>query len=120
MRLHHLAIQVRDLERSGRFYRDLLGLPEVRRQPHSIWLDAQGTLLMLEQCRGPEAPDPWKSDRAGLHLLALAVAPTDRASLRGKLEAAGTVVELETDFTFYVRDPDGTRLGFSSWPEPSR
>lgn len=120
MKLHHVAIQVRDLERARAFYVDVLGLPEVRRQAHSIWVDAEGTVLMLELCSGQEAADLWKSDRAGLHLLSFAMPSTERARWRGALEAAGHPLEGETDFTLYFRDPDGTRIGISSYPVPSR
>ena len=47
--LHHIAIQVADLERSLTFYRDLLGLDEVRRQAHSAWLLTGDVILMLER-----------------------------------------------------------------------
>jgi hypothetical protein len=120
MRVHHVAIQVRDLERARAFYVGALGLLEVRRQPHSIWVDADGVILMLESCFGPEEPDAWKSDRAGLHLLALAMAPGDRVSWKARLAAAGVVIEAESDFSVYFRDPDGTRLAVSSYPEKSR
>lgn len=120
MHIHHVAIQVRDLERAAAFYGDLLGMAELRRQPHAIWLDADGTIVMLERCVGSDPPDTWRSDRAGLHLLAFTIDPDARTTLRLRLENAGHAVEQETDFTFYVRDPDGTRLGFSSWPHPSR
>jgi glyoxylase I family protein len=75
LQLHHVAIQVSDLERAGAFYSGLLGLPEVRRQPHSIWLDAGGVILMLEVVQsgataGRPELTPWKSDRPGLHLVA--------------------------------------------------
>jgi glyoxylase I family protein len=120
MKLHHLAIQVQDLERARRFYVEVLGLPEVRRQPHAIWVDADGVLLMLEKCAGLAGADPWKSERAGLHLLSLAIEPMARASWVERLAAAGHALEAETDFTVYVRDPDGTRIGLSSYPQPSR
>lgn len=120
MRVHHVAIQVRDLERSRAFYVDVLGLPETRRQPHSIWVDAEGTILMLEQCDGTQdAPDAWKSARPGLHLLALAIAPDAREAWRARLAKAGAPIEGETAFTLYTRDPDGCRIGLSSYPEKS-
>ena len=117
MRVHHIAIQVRDLERARTFYVDVLGLPEVRRQPHAIWVDADGTLLMLEKCMDASDAPPWKHMRAGLHLLALAIAPHERAAWRARLAKAGAPLEGETGFTLYTRDPDGTRIGLSSYPE---
>ena len=119
MRVHHIAIQVRDLERARAFYVEVLGLPEVRRQPHAVWVDAEGTLVMLEQSADVDAPPPWQSARAGLHLLALQIGPTERAAWRARLIAAGAPIEGETGFTLYTRDPDGTRIGLSSYPAPA-
>ena len=120
MKLHHVAVQVRDLERARAFYADVLGLKETRRQAHSIWLDADGVVVMLELCSGDVADDAWKSDRPGLHLLALSMAASERATWISKLEGAGHAIEAETDYTIYMRDPDGTRIGLSSYPEKSR
>ena len=118
MRLHHVAIQVRDLERARAFYVDVLGLNEVRRQEHSIWVDGEGVLLMLERCSADDVT-AWKSDRAGLHLLALSIEAGMREEWRAKLLAAGCVVEGETAFTLYTRDPDGARIGLSHYPHPA-
>ena len=128
LRVHHIAIQVADLERARAFYVDVLGLPETRRQPHSIWLDAGGAIVMLERppADAPDAtaprgePAPWKSARTGLHLLALDIPADAREAWRAKLVAAGAPLEGETAFTLYTRDPDGTRIGLSSYPVPAR
>ncbi|OGQ18789.1 MAG: hypothetical protein A2138_11750 [Deltaproteobacteria bacterium RBG_16_71_12] len=119
MRVHHVAIQVVDLERARRFWVELLGLPEVRRQDHALWVDAQGTTLMLESCAGHPPSDPWRSQRSGLFLIALAIAPAERERWRARLTEAGHPIEGETAYTLYVRDPDGTRVGLSHHPEPS-
>lgn len=120
MRIHHLAVQVSDLKRAVGFWHGVLGLREVRRQAHSVWLDAGGTVVMLEICRGNgEPPAPFVDDRAGLHLVAFAIAPQERSSLRARLTAAGIAIEGETAFTMYVRDPDGTRVGLSHYPDPA-
>ena len=117
MRVHHIAIQVPDLERAARFYGDVIGLAEVRRQPHSIWLDAGGVVLMLEKCAGSGLAPPWKSDVPGLHLLALAIEPARREEWRARLTAAGLTIEAETRFTIYARDPFGNRFGLSHYPD---
>jgi catechol 2,3-dioxygenase-like lactoylglutathione lyase family enzyme len=123
--LHHLAIQVVDLEVSFAFYAVLLGLPEVRRQPHSIWLQAGPVLLMLERCEGSETADrddeeaSFSSRHPGLHLVALRIEAVKRDAWRSRLREAGVVVEKETSFTLYVRDPDGVRVGLSHYPDPN-
>lgn len=119
MRVHHIAIQVRDLERARAFYVDVLGLSETRRQPHSLWVEAEGVILMLEHATDPQGAPPWKSATAGLHLLALTIGAQERAAWKAKLSAAGAPIEGETGFTLYTRDPDGTRIGLSSYPAPS-
>lgn len=116
MQIHHLAIQVFDLERARSFYVDLLGLREIRRQPHSIWLDAGGTILMLERCSQGAPKPPWRSHTPGLHLLAFTIPARERESFRRRLESASVALEGESPYTLYFRDPDGNRLGLSHYP----
>lgn len=116
--VHHVAVQVLDLERARAFYVDVLGLAEVRRQPHSIWVQAGATIVMLERGSAPRAVE-WKAPDAGLHLLAFAIPESEREQWRAKLTAAGAPLEGETGFTLYTRDPDGTRLGLSHYPDPA-
>ncbi len=113
MRLHHLAIEVRDLARAEAFYAGVLGLSVRRRlsaadgTPRSVWLDLDGAVLMLERrlrLGGAEG-------QGARHLPALAV--NDLAAWRARLEAAGVPVEDHTEHTLYVRDPDGHPVGLS-------
>lgn len=111
--VHHVALRVADCERSAGFYRDVLGLPELRRQadeggPRAIWLGAGPAVLMLETAlRG-------RGEAAGsAHLLAFAV--EDLGSWERRLGTAGVSVEDRTGHTLYVRDPDGHRVGLSTY-----
>jgi len=125
--VHHLAIQVRDLQACERFYREVLGLPLLRRWPRedggdrAVWLDlGGGAFLALERVEGAEqvAPDPpWRDGRPGLHLLALAIGAGERAAWEARLEAAGAPVAHRTRWTSYVFDPEGNRVGLSHHPE---
>ena len=119
--IHHIAVQVQDLERARAFYVEVLGMDEARRQPHSIWLQAQGsdTIVMLEKCDGAGAPPAWVSPQQGLHLVALTIASHERAAWKERLVAHGVAIEKESGFTLYVRDPDGTRVGLSHYPHPA-
>ena len=115
MRVHHLAFRTGDLAQLERFYVHAVGLAVVRRtDSRSVWLDAGGSLLMLEAAEPGEAsPTPGAMD-----LVAFEVAPETRALYTDRLARAGVALEGSTDFTLYVRDPDGRRIGLSSYPAP--
>ncbi len=114
MRIHHLAFRTGDLARLEGFYVEALGLAVIRRnEARSVWLDAGGTLVMLEQRDEDEAPVAPSQE-----LVAFAVGPDTRAIVEGRLAAAGLALEARTEFTLYVRDPDGRRIGLSSYPVP--
>ena len=115
VRIHHLALRTTDLERLGRFYTDVLGLSELRRDAErSIWLDAGGAIVMLE--RREEAEPGVVADSK--ELVCFAVSPGEHEAAKGRLARAGIAVEARTAYTLYFRDPDGRRVGLSSYPEP--
>ena len=111
MRIHHLALRVHDPERTAAFYAGLLGLPERRRFEEagalrSIWLNAGGTVLMLE--RALKGPGP---ETGSAHVIAFAV--DDLAAWEARLDHAGVAVTDRTPHTLYVSDPDGHRVGLT-------
>jgi catechol 2,3-dioxygenase-like lactoylglutathione lyase family enzyme len=112
MRIHHLALQVSDCERSLAFYAGVLGLPERARQTddqgrlRAIWVAADDVVLMLERSlRGRSTPG------GSGHVLCFAV--SDLPEWERKLRAAGLTVDDRTASTLYVADPDGHRVGLS-------
>jgi catechol 2,3-dioxygenase-like lactoylglutathione lyase family enzyme len=122
--LHHLAIQCADLVRSERFYRDVLGLPVLRRWPRpeggdrSVWLGLGGeAFLALERAGSIAPPPPWRDGRPGLHLLALRIPLGEREAWERRLGAAGVPVVDRTHWTLYLQDPEGNRIGLSHHPD---
>ncbi|GAB5543331.1 MAG: VOC family protein [Sandaracinaceae bacterium] len=123
--VHHVAVCVRDVPAALAFYRDVLGLEELRRwlrddgTLRSVWL-AMGALhgerafLAVEEVPGGA---PRHDSAPGLHCLALQIASRDREHWRGRLEAAGHPVERESEFTLYARDPEGTLVALSHYPD---
>jgi catechol 2,3-dioxygenase-like lactoylglutathione lyase family enzyme len=114
MRIHHLALRVRDPERSLAFYSGLLGLQVLRRNQadsglRSVWLRAGDAILMLER----ELVGTGPSAGSG-HLLALAV--DDLEGWETRLLRAGVAVDGRTEHSLYLRDPDGHRVGLSRFP----
>lgn len=112
-----------DLERAEAFYVGVLGLPVTKRwtdeegAPRSLWLDLRdGTFLAVEKVTGA-AP---RADAApGWHCVALPIAVSEREAWRAHLESSGHPVERESDYSLYVRDPEGSLVALSHYPVPS-
>jgi glyoxylase I family protein len=118
--LHHLALGTRDVEALASFYLRLLATSELRRQSdaeglRSIWIDLSGTLLMIE--RSPASAVPARVEGVGLgpFLLAFRADAAGRAAFEHRAGALGVVVEARTQFTSYLRDPDGNRIAVSEY-----
>jgi catechol 2,3-dioxygenase-like lactoylglutathione lyase family enzyme len=111
LRIHHLALRARDPAATERFYVSVLGLPVVTRHADrgSVWLDAGGIVLMVERA---EEDEPAISGGTR-ELVAFAI--DDLAVWRLRLAQSGVEVEGETAYTLYVRDPDGRRVGLSTY-----
>ncbi len=121
--LHHIALGARDVERVASFYRDAFGLTELARhrdasgELRSIWLGAQGPVLMVE--RTAVEPRQVEGVGAGPFLLAFQVTPGERTALEAALAAAGAAIESRTEHTSYARDPEGNRVAVSAYPLPA-
>lgn len=114
VRLHHLALRTSDLGALERFYTGVLGLTVLRRdEGRSVWLDAAGAIVMLEaRERDEPSVDPTSMD-----LTCFGIAPEAHLGFIERLRAAGVRIEERTAYTLYFRDPDGRRVGLSSFPD---
>ncbi len=106
VKVHHIALRTNDRRALERFYSDILGLPMIKRTKRSTWLDAGGTILMIEE---RERGEPVIA-KGSLELVAFGVTKRVHAKLAKKLE-----VEASTEFTSYFRDPDGRRVAISHY-----
>ncbi len=110
--IHHVALRVSDPAASALFYRETVGLTEMRRFAapgggvRSVWLRAGASVLMLERdIRVPRAG-------AGTgHVLAFRVGDLKKAE--ADLGVRGITVVDRTEFTLFFLDPDGHRVGLS-------
>jgi catechol 2,3-dioxygenase-like lactoylglutathione lyase family enzyme len=114
VRIHHIAMRTGDLARLERFYVGVLGLSLLRRDDArgSVWLDAGGSIVMLEHAdAGEPRPPPGSKD-----LVAFAIDDADDTGIwRERLRAAGVAIEAETPHTLYFRDPDERRVAVSAY-----
>ncbi len=108
--IHHLALRTRDVDGLLAFYRAWFRLDIVRdARPRAVWLGLGEGVLMIELATASEPSVP----RGSLELVAFRVTVEERQALRIKL---GSALEAETEHTLYFRDPDGRRVGVSSYP----
>lgn len=121
--IHHIAILVDDLAAAEAFYAGILGFRVERRWPdeqggtRSVWLAiGHDALLMLERA-DPEAPRAGEA-AGGWHLLAFTIDAKNRTRVEAELSRKRVPIESRTDYTLYVRDPEGNRVAFSHWPHP--
>jgi catechol 2,3-dioxygenase-like lactoylglutathione lyase family enzyme len=118
MRMHHWALRTSNLERLETFYISVFGLRVLRRGPGpggSVWLDAEGLVVMLERSSEGEPAVPTGT----MELMAFAADPNEpgwKDHWRARIELAGARIEAETPQTLYFRDPDGRRLACSVYP----
>lgn len=106
--VHHVSLNVDDVERAGTFYTDVLGLDPIDRPDLGVpgrWLRCGPTQVhLVEVGEGHEAPD-------GQHL-AFRVADVDRA--RDELRAAGTevteVMDVGAGRQAFLTDPAGNLI----------
>ncbi|HEX2274093.1 MAG TPA: VOC family protein [Acidimicrobiales bacterium] len=126
--LGHIVLYVRDLERSRKFYGEVLGWKEVARLGSQGAMFSSGRthheLLLLEVGSGatPIPPAP----RVGMYHFGLKIGETDeelREALQ-QLTAAGVTIHGTADHTvthsLYIEDPDGNEIELYIDVQPER
>ena len=121
--LHHTALLCSDVERTVRFYQDVLGFPltemvenrDYAGSTHFFFDIGNGNLLAFFDLPGLDLGE-YAEVLGGLHHLAISVDPGHWTQLRAALEAAGVEFAEESGSSLYFRDPDGARLELISDP----
>jgi catechol-2,3-dioxygenase len=111
-RLQHLVLWVSNVERSVRFYCDVLGFEVKRRSPSAAFLIVPGTpddhhLGLFEQ---PGIRPPNETVARMYHSAWEVAELTDLARARRRLIEAGSLVgqsDHGTSLSLYAKDPDG-------------
>ena len=115
--LHHTALISSDVERTVRFYQDVLGFPlteliENRDYPgssHFFFDIGNGNLLAFFDFPGLDV-GPYAEVLGGLHHMAISVEPDRWQELVRRLGAAEVPHEVHSGVSVYFRDPDGARI----------
>jgi catechol 2,3-dioxygenase-like lactoylglutathione lyase family enzyme len=121
--LHHVALLSSDVERTVRFYQDVLGFPlteifenrDYRGSNHFFFDIGNGNLLAFFDFPGLDL-GPYAEVLGGLHHIAISVEPEQWDMAKDRLDAAGVKYQLESGSSMYFTDPDGARLELISDP----
>ncbi len=116
--LGHVALWVRDMQKSLHFYRDVLGFRQIggdgRNAAACATPRTHHELLLLNV--GPDAEPVRETRRAGMYHFGLKVGDSDdelREALR-QVQEAGTPIVGASDHTvthsLYIQDPDGNEI----------
>jgi catechol 2,3-dioxygenase-like lactoylglutathione lyase family enzyme len=115
--VHHVAVLCADVERTIRFYQDVLEFPlteifenrDYKGSNHFFFDIGNGNLLAFFDFPGLDL-GPYAEVLGGLHHIAISVEPDRWEHLKGKLDAAGVPYQMESGTSIYFRDPDGARM----------
>src|SRR5256885_3096685 len=115
--VHHTALLSSDVERTVRFYQDVLGFPltdifenrDYKGSNHFFFDIGNGNLLAFFDFPGLGL-GPYAEVLGGLHHLAISVEPSQWERLKGNLDEAGVEYQEESGTSIYFRDPDGARI----------
>jgi catechol 2,3-dioxygenase-like lactoylglutathione lyase family enzyme len=121
--VHHVALFSSDVERTVRFYQDVLEFPlteifenrDYKGSNHFFFDIGNGNLLAFFDFPGLGL-GPYAEVLGGLHHVAISVEPERWEHLRAKLDAAEVDYQLESGTSIYLRDPDGARVELISDP----
>src|SRR3954447_11220755 len=115
--LHHFALVSGDVERTVRFYQDLLEFPltemfenrDYKGSTHFFFDIGNGNLLAFFDFPGLDV-GPYAEVLGGLHHMAISVEPDRWQELVARLDAAGVEHVMHSGVSVYFRDPDGARI----------
>lgn len=115
--VHHVALICSDVERTTRFYQEVLGFPlttmfENRDLPgstHFFFDLGAGNTIAYFDLPGVD-PGPYDEVLGGLHHLAISIEVEHWRQARERLEAEGIPYDHVDETSIYFRGPDGERL----------
>ena len=115
--VHHVALLSSDVERTIRFYQDLLEFPlteifenrDYQGSNHFFFDLGNGNLIAFFDFPGLDL-GPYAEVLGGLHHLAISVERERWEHLKAKLDDAGVGYQVESGSSLYLRDPDGARI----------
>ena len=115
--VHHTALVSSDVERTVRFYQDVLGFPltelienrDYVGSSHFFFDLGNGNLLAFFDFPGLDV-GPYQEVLGGLHHIAISMEPDAWHAAVRRLDDAGIEHVVHSEVSVYFTDPDGARL----------
>jgi catechol 2,3-dioxygenase-like lactoylglutathione lyase family enzyme len=115
--VHHLALLCSDVERTIRFYQELLGFPLVELFENRDYKGSTHLFFDLGHDNSLAFFDfpglglrPYAEVLGGFHHLAISVSREQWDAARKRLDDAAVATQIESEVSLYFSDPDGVRL----------
>ena len=120
--VHHVALLSSDVERTIRFYQDIIGFPltelfenrDYEGSTHFFFDIGNGNQLAFFDFPGLGLGD-YGEVLGGLHHLAISVPPERWEEQKARLEEAGVEIHV-VQTSMYFNDPDGARIELTADP----
>ena len=122
--IDHVAVNVRDIDKSVEFYTKVLGLKITEREPSKpgveYFLDAGPSLIGIIQAKDLNDPHPFAHEGLGANHFSFRVHADDFESMIKRLEEHAVKIEYakkrEKSWSLYFYDIDGNKLEVTAWP----
>ncbi|OGX05521.1 MAG: hypothetical protein A2Z88_10490 [Omnitrophica WOR_2 bacterium GWA2_47_8] len=122
--IDHVAMNVRDIDRSVAFYRDVLGLQVTKREPSKqgieYFLDCGPSLIGIIQAKDFDNAHPFENEGLGANHFSFRIRAKDFDAMVTHLEKHDVKIEFakkrDKSWSLYFYDLDGNKLEMTSWP----
>jgi catechol 2,3-dioxygenase-like lactoylglutathione lyase family enzyme len=123
------VLYVADVDRAERFYRDVMGLNQIGKEPgrHVFFRVGSGVLLLFRAETTRQAGSLPQHGADGEIHVCFTVSPAEYEPWKRRIRECGSAILQETEWnrgrSFYFRDPDGNLLELANadiWPPEDR
>ena len=122
--IDHVALNVRDIDRSVEFYTQVIGLKITKREPSKpgieYFLDCGPSLIGIIQAKDFKETHPFANEGLGANHFSFRIHANEFDPMIKHLENHHVQIEFakkrEKSWSLYFYDIDGNKLEMTSWP----